>query len=261
MSRVPPQPAQLPQSSVPGPDAEHVDQASRIVWEHHPTALGAVLGGSGACGRAGPDSDLDITVLLPDGDTSRRELIRHEGRLAEMFLSTRTQLRQAFTQSRVTRRATALFLFADSVLLHDPEGHAETLRSEASALLAAGPDPLTDDEREFGRFQLTDLLDDLTESHPDTDRHEELAVADRLLNQAALYLTAHHRAWSGAGKWLPRRLLTADPVLGQELLGGHLALAERADPAPLAAAVHHVLEMLGGPLREGYVQVYRQAAG
>lgn len=37
-----------------------------------------LLGGSAARGRAAPTSDLDVVVLLPDGNTSRREVVRHE---------------------------------------------------------------------------------------------------------------------------------------------------------------------------------------
>ncbi|MFI7285748.1 hypothetical protein ACIBRY_03655 [Streptomyces anulatus] len=48
--------------------------------------------------------------------------------------------------------------------------------------------------------------------------------------------------------------MTADPELGRALLDGHLAVAERADPVPPAAAARAVLEMIGGPLREGYAQ-------
>ncbi|MEV3950067.1 nucleotidyltransferase domain-containing protein [Streptomyces halstedii] len=228
--------------------------AGALVAARYPDAIGAVLGGSSGRGQATPGSDLDITVLLPDDGISRREVLRHEGRLAEVFLNTRVDLREAFAQSRVTRRATALFLYADSVQLHDPIGHVELLRAEARDLLAAGPDPLTQDQSDAARFLLTDLLDDLSETGPDSDRHEQLAIADRMLREAAHLLTAHRRAWNGAGKWLPRRLITADPILGRELLRGHLAAAEHADPTPLAAAVRSVLELVGGLLREGYTE-------
>ncbi|MFD8386084.1 nucleotidyltransferase domain-containing protein [Streptomyces sp. NPDC059679] len=238
----------------------YVRSARRLVAVRYPDAVGAVLGGSSARGQATSASDLDITVLLPDDGASRREVLRHEGRLAEAFLNTRADLRQAFLRSRVTRRATALFLYAESVLLHDPHGHAEQLRAEARNLLAAGPDPLTPQECDAGRFLLTDLLDDLTETRPGSDRHEQLAIADRVLREAAYLLTAHHRAWNGAGKWLPRRLVEADPILGQELLRGHLALAEHADPKALVAASCRVLELLGGPLREGYTDTLHTAA-
>ncbi|MFC8623014.1 hypothetical protein [Streptomyces anulatus] len=102
-----------------------------------------------------------------------------------MVLS-RSDLRTAFAESRTTRRATALFLFADSIVLHDADGRVEALRQEARA-------------------------------------------------------------------WLPRRLKAADPDLGQHLLDGQLALAGHADPTPLTTSVMRVLNLTGGPLREGYV--------
>ncbi|MEV5613447.1 nucleotidyltransferase domain-containing protein [Streptomyces sp. NPDC052225] len=42
-----------------------LDQARRLLTERHPEALGAVLGGSTARGRATATSDLDPAVLLP----------------------------------------------------------------------------------------------------------------------------------------------------------------------------------------------------
>ncbi|WP_349017386.1 hypothetical protein [Streptomyces cavernicola] len=74
------------------------------------------------------------------------------------------------------------------------------------------------------------------------------------MREAAHLLTAHHGAWTGIGKWLPRRLLGADPVRGKALLDGHQRAAEQAESAPLAAAAEQVLDLVGGPLREGYVQ-------
>lgn len=55
-----------------------------------------------------------------------------------------------------------------------------------------------------------------------------------------------------SAKWLPRRLLEADPELGKALLDGYQTVAEQADAAPLAAAVNQLLDLIGGPLREGY---------
>ncbi|MGD3109575.1 hypothetical protein [Streptomyces sp. YGL11-2] len=77
------------------------------------------------------------------------------------------------------------------------------------------------------------------------------------MREAAHLLTAHHNSWTGIGKWLPRRLLHADPALGKALLDGHQAVAERADPAPLSAAAEHVLDLVGGPLRDGYASRWR----
>ncbi|WP_435241566.1 nucleotidyltransferase domain-containing protein [Streptomyces cucumeris] len=223
-----------------------------LITDHYPHALGAVLGGSAATGRVTPTSDLDLVVLLPNSDTGGREVIRHEGRLAELFLHTLADVPAVFEQDRARRRGTVLFLYDQGLPVLDPHGHVPRIQKQARAVLASGPPPLTPDEWERGRYLLTCFMDDLIDT-PSSDRYEQLSLADFTLREATHLLTAHHGAWTGIGKWLPRRLLSADPVRGRALLEGHRAVAERADPAPLTAAVERTLELLGGPLREGYV--------
>ncbi|MFE1172822.1 nucleotidyltransferase domain-containing protein [Streptomyces sp. NPDC058773] len=230
-------------------------EALRLVASRYPHALGATLGGSAAQGRATPSSDLDVAVLLPDSDTSRREVIRHEGRPAEMFLHTVADLPEFFAWDRARRRGTVLFLYDQGVTLMDPHGHVSRARAQARAVLASGPPPLTPAEWERGRYLLTCFMDDLIDTQP-ADRYEQLSLADSTLREAAHLLTAHHSAWTGIGRWLPRRLLSADPERGKALLDGHQVVAERGDPAPLAAAVGQLLDLLGGPLREGYTQYW-----
>jgi hypothetical protein len=170
-----------------------------------------------------------------------------------VFAHTGAGLAEIFAADRAGRRGTMLFIYAESVPLRDPHGHAAALRAEARAQVEAGPDPLTPKERDDARYGLTDLLDDLTDLH---DRHEQLAVADRVLAAAAVLLCDHRRAWRGNGKWLPRRLTAADPALGRALLRAHLTLAEHADPAPLTTTAYEILDLVGGPLREGHSGVW-----
>ncbi|MEU8786673.1 nucleotidyltransferase domain-containing protein [Streptomyces sp. NPDC048637] len=228
-------------------------QALGLITSRYPHALGATLGGSAARGRATATSDLDVAVLLPDSDTSRREVIRHEGRLAELFLHTLADLPAVFDGDRVRRRGTVLFLYDQGLPLMDPHGHVSRARAQARALLAAGPPPLTPTEWQRARYFLTCFMDDLIDTRP-AERYEQLSLADSTLREAVHLLTAHHGAWTGIGRWLPRRLLSADPERGRALLDGHQAVAEHGDPAPLAAAAEQVLDLLGGPLREGYTQ-------
>ncbi|MFI0716409.1 nucleotidyltransferase domain-containing protein [Streptomyces inhibens] len=231
-------------------------QALHLVTSLFPHALGAMLGGSAAQGRAAPTSDLDVAVLLPDSDTSRREVIRHEGRLVELFLNTLADVPEFFEWDRSRRRGTVLFIYDQGLALMDPHGHLSRTCEQARAVLAAGPPPLTPAEWERGRYGLTCFMDDLIDTPP-TNRYEQLSLADVTLREAAHLLTAHHNAWTGIGKWLPRRLLSADPARGKALLDGHQAVAEHADPTLLAAAAEQVLDLLGGPLREGYAHRWR----
>lgn len=71
-------------------------QALRLVTARFPDALGTMLGGPVAQGRATATSDLDLSILLPDSDISRREVVRHEGRLAELFLNTVADIPEFF---------------------------------------------------------------------------------------------------------------------------------------------------------------------
>ncbi|TGB16055.1 nucleotidyltransferase domain-containing protein [Streptomyces sp. MZ04] len=229
--------------------------APRVVTKLFPDALGSILGGSAAQGRATATSDLDVAVLLPDSDVSRREVIRHEGRIVELFLNTLADIPEFFAWDRARRRGTVLFVYDQGLPLADPHGHVAYTRQLAQDVLASGPPPLSAAEWEHGRYVLTCFLDDLTDTPPDS-RYEQLSLADQVLRKAA-DLTAHHGTWTGIGKWLPRRLLSADPALGKALLDGHQTVAEHADTRLLATAVRQVLDLLGGPLLEGYSHPWR----
>ncbi|MFF8313271.1 hypothetical protein [Streptomyces lydicus] len=122
-----------------------------------------------------------------------------------------------------------------------------------NAALAKGHIALAPAEWERGRYLLNCFMDDLIDT-PSSNRCEQLAPPDHTLREAAHLLTAHHQAWTGIGKWLPRRLLSADPARGRSLLDGHQLVAERGHPASLAAAAEQVLDLVGGSLREGYIQ-------
>ncbi|MFJ9641191.1 nucleotidyltransferase domain-containing protein [Streptomyces sp. NPDC101178] len=52
------------------------DEERRLIAERYPQAVGALLGGSAARGRVTAGSDLDVAVLLPDGEAGGREVIR-----------------------------------------------------------------------------------------------------------------------------------------------------------------------------------------
>lgn len=113
---------------------------------------------------------------------------------------------------------------------------------------------MSPDAVETRRYLLTDALDDLGDSG---DPFERLAVAGYVLNAAADLLLDHHRAWAGGGKWLPRRLLEAAGARGSALLEGHLRLRRSADPTLLVDATSRILDLVGGPLREGYRRTWR----
>ncbi|MER5637161.1 nucleotidyltransferase domain-containing protein [Kitasatospora sp. NPDC002227] len=233
-------------------NTDFVAQARRLVTERFPEALAVVLAGSAASGRATASSDLDLAVLVADGETYR-ETVRFEGRTAELFVHTREGLVELLAADLAGRRGVMQSMYATGLPLFDPHGHAAAARARAVAELAAGPAPFTAEVVQARRYGLTDLLADLVDA---TDRVEALAIGADVLALAADLLCDHRRAWTGSGKWFPRRLLAADAELGGALLAGHLTLCGAGDPAPLAAAAAAVLDLVGGPLSAGYRRVW-----
>ncbi|MGZ9928611.1 nucleotidyltransferase domain-containing protein [Streptomyces sp. NC-S4] len=234
-----------------------VDQARRFAARCFPDALSAVLAGSGAAGRATATSDLDIAVLIEDGGETRRETLRFEGRLVELFVHTRAGLDELFAADTASRRGVMQRMYAEGLVLFERNGAAAALKRRAEDALRKGPgaqDPATVESR---RYALTDALDDLADT---SDAVERLAVAGVVLGTAADLLFDHHRAWAGGGKWLPRRLLQADPEHGGALLDGYRRLCESGEPEDLADAAAQILVLVGGPLREGYARTWHSAA-
>ncbi|MFD9502566.1 nucleotidyltransferase domain-containing protein [Streptomyces sp. NPDC060035] len=230
------------------------DQARRLAHGRFPDALAVILAGSTAAGRGTPRSDLDIAVLIGDGGETGRETIRFEGRVVELFVHTRAGLAELFAADVAARRAVLQSMYAAGLVLVDTHGEAGRARALAEADLRKGPPALEPETVETKRYGLTDALDDLTDAG---DRIERLAVAGFVLTTAADLLCDYHHAWIGGGKWLPRRLLEADAERGAALLEGHLRLCESGDPALMIDAASEVLDLVGGPLREGYRRTWR----
>lgn len=236
------------------PHRDPVDLARSIVHDRFPAALAAVLAGSTAAGRATASSDLDLAVLVADGSETYRETVRVEGRLVELFVHTREGLAELFAADAASRRGVLQSMYATGLVLLDTGGEAGRARALAEAELRSGPPELGTDAVETKRYVLTDALDDLADAQ---DPYERLAVGGSVLASAAELLFDHHRAWAGGGKWLPRRLREADPERGGALLAGHRELCATGDPAGLAEAAGQVLDLVGGPLREGYRRTWR----
>jgi hypothetical protein len=84
-------------------------------------------------------------------------------------------------------------------LLLDPDGFGALIQDRAHSIVAAGPPPLTDLEREDRRHALTGELDDLTGC---TDDDELVHIGAQILTSAAEPALLHQCKWIGHGKWL-----------------------------------------------------------
>jgi hypothetical protein len=221
---------------------EPVAVARDLVLELFPLARWAVLAGSVLSAHRTPGSDLDIVVLLPEGDPQapHRDSRFYRGWPVELFVHDEQTLAYYLDKDVAERRPVLHRMIATGLpILGDPGDRP----ARCARVLAAGPRALSEADREYVRYGLTDLLDDLTHA---VDPGERTVIATALWTasaQQALALAGH---WIGTSKWLLRELRDHDAELASRWL------AAAGDPAATAKFAREVLDGVGGPLFDGY---------
>ncbi|MFC9463030.1 nucleotidyltransferase domain-containing protein [Streptomyces sp. NPDC056983] len=222
--------------------------ARELVRDRFPAARAAFLAGSVLTDRRTPTSDLDIVVLLEGPPAPNRENLVYRGWPVELFVQTETVWHQFAEQETAKRSSPLLAMCSDGMLLVDRDGLGASLQAEARKRWAAGPPPLSDRERDYQRYILTDLLEDLRGC---ADPAEQVHLVAHMLQRASELVLLAGGHWLGGGKWLSRRLAAADPGL-HRVLTEAAAQAVAGDTSVFAAAVTQALDRAGGPLWDGY---------
>ena len=219
-----------------------------ILDSRFPDALGGLVAGSAARGEDTPSSDLDLIVLLPGRPASMCSTEHVQGQLVEFFVHTEDSFVSFVDRERLLRRSPLLHMCAHGLIISDHDQRLARLQGFARDRWSAGPAPLTDDELDDRRYRLTALLDDLADEANPIDR--AALAADVFTDTADLALVSRGR-WSGAGRWLARRLRETDAELSDNLAAG-LRAALHGNPAILLSCGRAELDRLGGPLDSGY---------
>lgn len=223
-------------------DRDPRGDAKDLVDELFPHARWAILAGSVTTAQRTRGSDLDIVVLLPDGDPQapHRESRQWLGWPVELFVHDDTSLASYLAKDFAARKPCLQRMVATGVALC---GSPESWQAECAATLAAGPVPLSAAERDWRRYSLTDLLDDLTHATDPAERIVIGAAAWTAVAEEALALADH---WTGGGKWLLRELRDLDAAFAGRWVAAH------GDADATASLVRRVLDAHGGPLFDGY---------
>jgi hypothetical protein len=214
-----------------------VPDARALVAERFPDALAAFLGGGILSARRTATSDLDIVVVLAGPPAPFRESLRWRGWPVELFVHDAESLEFFFAKDAARRRPTLARLCTSGIVLAGAQDQTDQVRERGSAVIAAGPPPLSRPELDYYRYGLTDLLDDLAGSK---DPGETAVIGWHVWTQTAelaLILAGH---WGGSGKWLLRELRDADLALAERMV------AAIGDPARLTRLADEVLSGAGG---------------
>jgi hypothetical protein len=227
-------------------DKDPVQVARDLLDIRYPLATAAFLGGSVAAGTYTANSDLDMVVIVDDLPGAFRETLEHRGWPVELFCHTIESFQDFVARDTEGRRPPLLHMCAEGFLMLDADGTGVRMRTEARALLDAGPPLATVTELEDRRYGTTDLLEDLIGAR---DEDERLFVAARLLTCVGELALVVENRWLGHGKWLLRRLRDAKE---DELVDSYRALVRGEGAERFIRVVERVLESAGGRLEAGY---------
>lgn len=219
-----------------------VVDARDLVADVFPRARWALLTGSVTTAARTAGSDLDIVVLLPDGDRDapHRDSRRFRGWPVELFVHDEQTLTHYLTRELAAGKPSLHRMVGTGiVLVGDPVPWTE----HCARVLADGPPPLAEADRQRIRYGLTDLLDDLAHATDPGERSVIAAYAWRSAGEATLSLNDR---WTGAGKWILRELRQFDPDTAARWL------AAKENPQSIMDYARELLAQHGGPLFEGY---------
>ncbi|NDZ77893.1 nucleotidyltransferase domain-containing protein [Streptomyces sp. SID10853] len=222
---------------------EPVAAARLLARESYGDALTVIVGGSVLTEHRTSTSDLDMVVVTGERDSPCRHSLSWAGWPVEVLIHDERTL-AAYCADNLARRWPGIpRLIAGGAIVSDRCGLGGRLQAEMRHRLAEGPAAASPAELDAHRYELTDLLDDLTGTD---DPGETAFIACRILTKTAQLALLAARHWQGNGKWMFRELRDHDVALADRL--AHAL----SDTAQLSAVAGEVLDGVGGPLREGY---------
>jgi len=223
--------------------------ARSIQERRYADAAVVFLAGSVIRGENTRCSDLDLVVVYEQVHHAYRESFVADGWPVEAFVHDPQTLRYFFATDRASGIPALASMIVDGIALPCPSELSRAVKQSAVHELQAGPPSWSEQECNFSRYMLTDLIDDLREPR---SRAEFQASASRLHEMLANHFLRSQGLWSARGKAIVRRLEEVDRVFAAHFSNAFEIAFASSDPGPLVALAKDVLEGDGGFLFDGY---------
>lgn len=216
---------------------------TRFDGAHFAFVAGSIMRGQGTVG-----SDIDLVVIYPRLERAWRESLVEEGFPIEAFVHDPTTLEVFLRRDVENGRPILINMVAEGRIVGAQVEGAAALRTRAARLLKAGPAPLGGERLDLLLYLVSDLAEDLRGQR---DREEVLAIAITLYPKLIDLILWGRGHWSGAGKWLPRRLRAVDAALADQLSAA-MAEAALGHGVAVLALCERELATNGGPVFAGF---------
>ena len=227
---------------------EPIEAAEHFIDRYFPNASVVILAGSVVQGGAAGSSDLDLVVFDNTQRTPFRRTYYEYGWLIEAFVLTHSSYKDLFAESYNSAIPSLQRMCALGRILRD-DGSAAGIIREARKDLEQGPLPWNPEDMERIRYEITECLDDLSDSG---SREEVLYIAGKLSLLVPTFVLRAARRWIGDGKWLIRSLRSYDESLCDRWVAALDELYLNGNKHKLIGVTDQILAPYGGRLAEGY---------
>jgi hypothetical protein len=228
-----------------------VGAARNIVKERFPGAVCAFALCNSPGQNDNPYSILSLVVIMTRVQTAYRESLRVDQISMEVFVHDPESWDYlSLKRDRTKGDPSVAQIVAQGEPLLPGSAMAGEMQQRAKAVLAAGPEPLTEEQRQERRYQITVLMDELRAPPGHGEAMGSLSVLHETL--ADLYLRGRG-LWSAHGAKIPQALKEADPDFATRWRRVFTS-AFMGDRSNLMRLVDEVLEPHGGFLFDGYVR-------
>ena len=228
-------------------------------WRDRDEVAGALVCGSFVTGNPTSHSDIDVVIVLRDGNEWRERGNRIvNGFLIEYFANPPAQIRQYFKGDYAGNRRVEAVLFTTGRVLFDHDGTVERLKSEAEEWMAREFEPPSDAWAESNKYTLWDNLDNLQDAfeHGSPDfpfvYHNTLtciySTYARHLRHPAVSFAKLHKCLTEPGE--AQRRYRMDPFPDEEFLCLFAKSVTETEPSRMIeyaeTLARHVLDKMGG---------------
>jgi hypothetical protein len=228
-----------------------VAAARNIVKERFPGAVCAFASGDWQRREETPYSLVSIVVIMTRVQTAYRESLRIDQIPMEVFVHDPESWDYlCLRKDRAKGDPSVAHIMAQGEALMPGSAMASEMQQRAKAVLAAGPEPLTDEQIQEKRYQISVLMNELRAPRSHGEAMGSLSVMHETL--ADFYLRGRG-AWSASGADIPKALLAVEAEFARRWQRV-FTTAFMGDRSGLMSLVDEVLEPHGGFLFDGHVR-------
>jgi hypothetical protein len=225
------------------------ETAAQFVRAEFAHCSAAIMGGSAAREEYTEHSDLDLVIVDHTIPAPSHEIYRFGDWDIEVFAFCGGTYEDFFQENAREGIPTLQRICAEGILIVDRGGEGMRLQERAKKALAAGPVPWTLDDMNRARFELTNLLLDLTAAK---SYAEAVFVANELAKAAHHFILRIHGRWTGFGKWMIRELERFDEQLCRQFIAVFTRLYQTGEIDQVVAWIDELLAPYGGRLLAGF---------